>query len=229
MISDPGILCVQHCSAKIFSFQLPESCPLCNKKILNGNNNFGLLPFRLPYPFVRASQTQAAVILRPTNGDFLNDYNNKTDLHIALTTSQGIIVEFDRHGLKRHLTRDGKSLWEQSLVVESVSEAWWHHWDEILAKMCKQGNWTEAAYKKDTHNCYTFVLTFLQALGYGELSRTARNKTLFCEKFICPRTVVAGKYISLYRKIRDNGSYVHLSSNKSNNRARANMATALKQ
>lgn len=27
--------------------------------------------FRLPYPFVKASQTQAAVILRPTNGDFL--------------------------------------------------------------------------------------------------------------------------------------------------------------
>lgn len=27
--------------------------------------------FRLPYPFVRASQTQAAVILRPTKGDFL--------------------------------------------------------------------------------------------------------------------------------------------------------------
>lgn len=114
--------------------------------------------------------------------------------------------------------------------------------------MCKQGLWTEATYKKDTYNCYTFVLTFLQTLGYGELSAAAKNRyvsneidsrrakknraikrncllpffshasfrTLFCERFICPRTVVAGKYISLYRKIRDNGRYVHLSSTGKN-------------
>lgn len=36
----------------------------------------------------------------------------------------------------------------------------------------------------------------------------------FCERYICPRTVVAGKYISLYRKIRDHGHYIHLSENK---------------
>jgi maltodextrin utilization protein YvdJ len=64
-----------------------------------------------------------------------SDYNNKTDLHIALTTSQGTIVEFDRHGLRRHVTHDNKSLWEQSLVVETVSEAWYEHWDETLAKV----------------------------------------------------------------------------------------------
>lgn len=66
----------------------------------------------------------------------LSDYNNKTDLHIALTTSQGIIVEFDRHGLRRHVSREGMSAWEQSLVVETVSEAWLEHWDETLAKVC---------------------------------------------------------------------------------------------
>lgn len=64
---------------------------------------------------------------------YSSDYNNKTDLHIALTTSQGIIVEFDRHGLRRHVPRDSNSLWEQSLIVESVSEAWLEHWDETLA------------------------------------------------------------------------------------------------
>lgn len=42
--------------------------------------------------------------------------------------------------------------------------------------MCKQGNWTEATYKKDTNNCYSFVLTFLQALAYGELSHAAKNR-----------------------------------------------------
>jgi Domain of unknown function (DUF4796) len=68
---------------------------------------------------------------------FSSDYNNKTDLHIALTTSQGVIVEFDKHGLRRHTTRDGMSLWEQSLVVKTVSEAWYDHWDETLSKVRK--------------------------------------------------------------------------------------------
>lgn len=30
-----------------------------------------LLPFRLPYPFIRASQYPCAIVLRPTTGDFL--------------------------------------------------------------------------------------------------------------------------------------------------------------
>lgn len=30
-----------------------------------------LLPFRLPYPFVRAAQYPCAIVLRPTTGDFL--------------------------------------------------------------------------------------------------------------------------------------------------------------
>lgn len=68
---------------------------------------------------------------------FNSDYNNKTDLHIALTTSQGIIVEFDKHGLRRHTTRDGFSLWEQSLVVETVPEPWYEHWDDTLTKVSK--------------------------------------------------------------------------------------------
>lgn len=64
-----------------------------------------------------------------------SDYNNNTDLHIAVTTSQGLIVEFDRHGLRRHTPKGNKSLWEQSLVVETIPEAWWDFWDEMLSKV----------------------------------------------------------------------------------------------
>lgn len=65
----------------------------------------------------------------------LSDYNNNTDLHIAVTTSQGVIVEFDRHGLRRHTPKDSKSSWEQSLVVESLPEAWWEYFDDVLVKV----------------------------------------------------------------------------------------------
>lgn len=65
-----------------------------------------------------------------------SDYNNQTDLHIAVTTSSGTIVEFDRHGLRRHAPKDfNKNLWEQSLLVESVPEPWYDHWDDVLSKV----------------------------------------------------------------------------------------------
>lgn len=67
---------------------------------------------------------------------YFSDYNNQTDLHIAVTTSSGTIVEFDRHGLRRHAPKDfNKSLWEQSLLVECVPEPWYDHWDDVLSKV----------------------------------------------------------------------------------------------
>uniref|UniRef100_A0A6P4E2S1 MKRN2 opposite strand protein-like n=1 Tax=Drosophila rhopaloa TaxID=1041015 RepID=A0A6P4E2S1_DRORH len=65
------------------------------------------------------------------------------------------------------------------------------------------------SYAEESHNCYAFVLAFLQALGHAHLSEAARSKTAFCEQCIVPRTRTAGKYISLYRKIRRSGIYVH--------------------
>ncbi|XP_019893230.1 uncharacterized protein LOC101900797 [Musca domestica] len=168
-----------------------------------------LLPFRLPYPFVRANQYPCAIVLRPTTGDFLNDYNNTTDLHIAVTTSTGCVVEFDRHGLRRHRTAN-MSDWWQCLLVGDVPEPWYDYWDQVLFEVCQQPDkWTVSHYHEDKHNCYTFVLTFLQALTYDKLSEAASSKTTFCEKYIVPRTTTAGKYISLYRKLRDTGIYVH--------------------
>lgn len=110
------------------------------------------------------------------NYDF-SDYNNQRDLHIAVTSSCGTIVEFDRLGLKRHTSKvSTKSPWEQCLLVESVSEAWYDHWDEVLNKISKQSCWHEIDYRQDSHNCYTFVLKFLQSLGYGDLSRLATSR-----------------------------------------------------
>lgn len=204
---DPGIICFQHCTSKIFCAEFPELCPTCGCRL--SEQKMKLLPFRLPYPFIRASQYPCAVVLRPTTGDFLNDYNNSTDLHIAVTTSKGTIVEFDRNGLQRHSDKSGQSSWSQCLLVENVPEPWHELWDEVLLQICKQPNWTTDDYNEEAYNCYTFVLTFLQAVGYSALSKDAENKTYFCEKYIVPRTTTAGKYISLYRKIRDYGLYTH--------------------
>lgn len=139
----------------------------------------------------------------------LSDYYNSMDLHIGLTTSSGTIVEFDKHGLRRHRS----SHWGQCLLLGQASSPWVEHWDNTLMQVCKQKCWSARNYSEDRHNCYSFVLTFLQSLDYGNLSKAASNRTVFCEKFIVPRTTSAGKYISLYRKLKDNGYYVHRNNN----------------
>lgn len=65
-----------------------------------------------------------------------SDYFNSTDLHIGVTTSTGVIVEFDRCGLRKSLDKGCKTLWAQSLLVESVPEAWIDHWDDVLTEVC---------------------------------------------------------------------------------------------
>ncbi|CAG9863097.1 unnamed protein product [Phyllotreta striolata] len=199
---DPGIICFQHCGPKVFCFTLPESCPTCHQDL--NAADFSLLPFRVPYPFIKASQYPCAVVIKPTTGDFLNDYHNSKDLHIGVTTSDGRVVEFDRQGLRNHRSAH----WNQCLLLEQAPGPWWEHWDEVLGAVSAQTCWSPEIYREDTHNCFSFVLTFLVTLGYGKLSGAAKCKTVFCENFIIPRTSSAGKYISLYRRLK-NGVYVH--------------------
>ncbi|PSN38459.1 hypothetical protein C0J52_15613 [Blattella germanica] len=175
MDTDPGILCFQHCSSKVFCFELPEKCPICNSSLTTAN--FRLLPFRIPYPFVRAIQHPCAIVIKPTTGDFLQT-----------------------------------GMWGQCLVVEGAAGPWSDHWDTTLKAIADQDCWSPLRYNEESFNCYTFVLTFLRNLRYGNLSKAATSRTAFCENFIIPRTTAAGKYISLYRKLSDLGCYVQRSN-----------------
>ncbi|KAJ3633882.1 hypothetical protein MTP99_010801 [Tenebrio molitor] len=110
----------------MFCFLLPEKCPVCETDL--SQTNFSLLPFRVPYPFIRASQYPCSVIIKPTSGDFLNDYYNSMDLHIGVTTSTGTIVEFDKNGLRRHRSEQ----WGQCLLLDQAPGSWTEHWDNTL-------------------------------------------------------------------------------------------------
>lgn len=219
MVNDPGIICFQHCRSKIFTIDPLAKCPECEAD-LNHSDNAYHIPFRLPYPFVVPHQHPCSIVLRPTHGDFLNDYFNAMNLHIAITTSTGTIVEFDHSGWMETRCTDNSAresaaaIWGQSLVVDSVPAAWHDHWDTVLRDMktTAEHEWTAKLYHADRYNCYTFVLQFLQRLRYGALSAAAQNRSTFCEQYIIPRTTAAGKYISLYRKIRDHGFYVNASN-----------------
>ena len=49
----------------------------------------------------RAQDHPCSIVIKPTKGDFLHDYQNRNNLHIGLTNSKGFVVEYDSQGLHR--------------------------------------------------------------------------------------------------------------------------------
>ena len=104
-------------------------------------------------------------------GSFLEDYNNKGNLHIAVTDSHGEVVEFDQSGLRR----DRSDHWQQCLVVNlKETDAmvahmvrdpdWGEYWD-LCIEQTTSLDWSETTYHSENNNCFTFVLTFLKMLN----------------------------------------------------------------
>ena len=65
--------------------------------------------------------------------------------------------------------------------------------------------WSVKAYDAEEHNCFAFVLAFLRSLKQNPLSMHANQKLDFCTHYVLPKTTLAGKYICLYRKIKNHG------------------------
>ena len=111
-----------------------------------------------------------SVIIKPTRGDFLHDYESGDNLHIALTDSRGQVYEFDRAGVtKRERTRE----WSKCLVVNLNSVAdpdmvgdpdWGEYWDWRLQGISDDGGFEAKNYDEVEHNCMAFVLAFLASL-----------------------------------------------------------------
>ncbi|KAL5291552.1 MKRN2OS family protein [Megaselia abdita] len=199
------IQCISHCSSNIFSFQPIFTCPLCHKQIGDSSS----IPFRLPSPFAKASQHPCSIVLRPTQGTFLDDFGNSSDLHIAVTTSDGDLVEFNIQGLKELSSSESNKEWSSCLVIESVPQNWHSLWDEKLSSMCNDYFWKSAQYHEQHLNCYSFVLSFLESLCYGDLSKNSRDKNVFSQIYVIPKTVNAAKYISTYRQVVKNGVFIN--------------------
>ncbi|GAB6026673.1 hypothetical protein CHUAL_013186 [Chamberlinius hualienensis] len=200
---DPGILCFQHCdkNAQVFCFTLPRFCELCGADLYI--SELRIPPFRIPYPFVAAAAIPCSIVIRPTVGDFLHNYQNAADLHIGVTNSKGVVFEYDKNGL----TNDDTAKWCQSLRIDILSQMdakLLRQWDKTLEKISQQDRWSSTFYSVDDHNCYSFVLEFLKLL---QLHFT---KLDFCQQFILPKTVSAGKYISLYRNLIKNKTFIKL-------------------
>ncbi|XP_055637823.1 MKRN2 opposite strand protein isoform X2 [Toxorhynchites rutilus septentrionalis] len=166
--NDPDIICFKHCGNDIFMFSVPNRCPLCNGNLEQCRE---FLPFTLPYPFISATESPCSVILRPSRGDFLRDFHNRINLHIALTDSRGSIVEFDSPGLMYTASKNvDKSLWKQCLLIAKVPESWFGEWDRQIYHVARERGWDQMKYDEQTLNCYSFVLDFVRLLRYDSLT-----------------------------------------------------------
>lgn len=168
----------------------------------------------------RAQDHPCSVVIKPTKGDFLNDYQNRNNLHIGITNSKGFVLEYDSKGLHRDRTLN----WNQCIVVNLNSAIdpdvasdpdWPEYWDSCLEQVAQQNlTWTLDRYDSQEHNCFAFVLAFLRSIKQNPLSLHANNKVDFCAHYVLPKTTLAGKYICLYRKIKNNAGIYVTSKNK---------------
>jgi len=210
----PHILCFEHCGKKVFSVSsLPEQCPSCSTDLLDCD--LKIPPFAVPSPFKRAIDFPCSIVIKPTTGTFLTDYTNKSNLHIAVTDSRGEVVEFDQHGLHRERSLE----WNQCLVV-GLAEAeplvadmvgdpdWGEYWDLCLDHTLANKDWSSHAYSEEENNCFSFVLSLLTELNQHPFTEWASSKVSFCQKLILPKTVLAGKYIMLFRKLQQNNGLI---------------------
>ncbi|KAK7084283.1 protein of unknown function (DUF4796) [Halocaridina rubra] len=214
---DPGILCYQHCRGRLFAFQLPDVCSICSADLRSAPLN--VPPFRVPYPFVRASQSPCSLVIKPSRGDFLHDYKSSHNLHIGVTDSEGQVYEYEQEGLHSDYT----SSWNQCLAIPVISGSsfsqssspssysssssrqldpvWKEYWDFTLYTLAKDPVWCEDRYNETAFNCYSFVVDFLKRLGPPGLEVKNLSKTSLCSQLLLPHTVPAAKYISLYRSL----------------------------
>lgn len=209
-----SILCVEHCGKRVFSLAaLPACCPICEVSLLDCQ--LKIPPFAVPSPFKKAVDFPCSIVIKPTKGNFLDDYTNKSNLHIAVTDSQGNVAEFDREGLRR----DGTYQWDNCLVLDlpgadpSVMDMvqdpdWGEYWDLCLNQTAEKQSFTKEMYSEEDNNCLNFVLDFLISLNQTPFTGWAQCKVEFCQRLILPKTVMAGKYIMLYRKVIENDGVI---------------------
>ncbi|XP_074692760.1 MKRN2 opposite strand protein isoform X2 [Strix aluco] len=136
-MAEAAILRVRHCGADIFCRRAPPRCPACGRPLRGA----GLLaaPVRLPCPFRHGHRQPCAFLLRPSAGTFLGGYDGKSDLHVGITNSNGVVYNYNEEGIHR-----SESGWEQCISIPLVQPDMFgllQQWDKLLEEFSVGEAW----------------------------------------------------------------------------------------
>ncbi|XP_046534204.1 MKRN2 opposite strand protein [Equus quagga] len=191
-----------HCKKCIYSFSVPRCCPLCRQDM--GSRRLEEAPVSIANPFTNGHQEKCSFLLRPTQGTFLREYDGRSDLHVGITNTNGVVYNYTAHGVQRD-----EAGWEQSVSIPLLQPGMFglrDQWDKYLEDFSTTGAWLPHRYEEDHHNCYSYTLTFINRILTTE-GREQLDKNEFTEKYVVPRTRTASKYIALYRAAEEHGFY----------------------
>lgn len=211
-MAGPTILSLQHScqpSGTILCFKLPQECPVCWKSL--SSYPLKAPPVRYPPVLQSSSSHPYSVIIKPTRGTFLGDYKNGDNLHCGVTDSKGFLCHFNEQGIHYD-----SSSWHQSLVIPLLRESdmlLTENWDHHLIQIIQRADWTSERYVELGHNCFDFVVAFLNSINYNYLkngSNSLLSRQLLINEFILPTTSKAVKYIHLLKSIQAKGFLLQL-------------------
>ncbi|NXI35708.1 MKROS protein, partial [Galbula dea] len=198
-----AILRVRHCGLDIFCRQAPSRCPACGRSLRGAG--LAAAPLRLPSPFRHGHRQPRAFLLRPTAGNFLGGYDGKSDLHVGITNSNGLVYNYNEEGVHRDETG-----WEQCISIPLVQPDMFgllQQWDQLLEEFSVGEAWLPHRYEEHDHNCYTYALAFINNLLTAQ-GKEQMSKSEFTEKFVIPQTKQASKYITLHQELAANDFYI---------------------
>nr|XP_004651477.1 MKRN2 opposite strand protein [Jaculus jaculus] len=192
-----------HCKKSIYTFRVPRCCPLCQQDM--GSAKLEDAPVSISNPLCNGHHERCSFLLKPTQGTFLREYDGRSDLHVGITNTNGVVYNYNMHGVQRDEVG-----WEQCLSVPLVQPSMFglvDQWDKYLEDFSATAAWLPHRYEENHHNCYSYTLTFINCVLATE-GKEQLDKTEFTEKYVIPRTRLASKYITLYRSIEERGFHV---------------------
>lgn len=211
-MADSTILSFRHScqtSGNILCFQLPHYCPICGRSLME--EPLSTPPVRYP-PILRSSNAYPfSIVIKPTNGSFLGDYNHGDNLHTGITDSKGFLCHFNEQGINYD-----RSIWHQSLVIPLLDKSDLELsslWDEKLSQIILGPTWRAECYVELGHNCFDFVVAFLNLVQYNHLKRSSSvpiTRQALVDGYILATTSRATKYINFIREIRSRGFLLQL-------------------
>ncbi|XP_067907926.1 MKRN2 opposite strand protein-like isoform X3 [Heterodontus francisci] len=196
------VIMFRHCEKPIYCFNIPEQCPICGLSLLG--RRLEDAPVSIPNSFVDGHHEKCSFLIKPTKGSFLREYDGRSDLHVGISNTSGVVYNYIETGVQRD-----NCGWEECVCVPLVQPDMYsliNQWDLYLEQFSTADLWlpnrsstppcflpfipvdncigwcsAESWYNECEHNCYSYALTFINRV-LAVQSKRQLSRTEFTER-----------------------------------------------